>query len=123
MNKPRLKMVEIYHGKDVRWEGWYNLILDMENPEFNMSIAGPIDPETSSGILTAIKNHEQLLYEWWYVADEERYQLAQYIMSQEQPHKDHACSQCVGDGDLVKEGFVCGYHKAVEVVFNKLGDM
>ena len=65
-------------------------------------------------------NLAQKWYDGWRMADKERYQLAKYIMSQEQPHQDYACSQCVGDGDLVKKGFVCGYHKAVEIVFNKV---
>ena len=64
MDKPRLKMVEIYHGQDNRWKGWYNLILDMGDPELDRAIAGPIDPKTSSGILAAIKNHEDVLYDW-----------------------------------------------------------
>ena len=53
-------MVEIYGGKDDRWKGWYNLILDMGSPEFDKPLAGPIDPETSSDILSAIKNHEHV---------------------------------------------------------------
>ena len=61
MTKSRLKMVEIYHGKDDRWKGWHNLILDMENPEFNKAIAGPIDPETLSDIMAAIKYYENML--------------------------------------------------------------
>ena len=55
-DKPRLKMVEIYSGKDPAWKGWHNLVLTLGDPEEgSKSIQGPIDPETSSQILEAIE--------------------------------------------------------------------
>ena len=31
-------------------------------------------------------------------------------------HKDHACGRCVPDGEIVKPGFACIYHEAVDVL-------
>lgn len=50
----QLKMVEIYGGKDPKWKGWYNLILDLGGPEYDKPIAGPIDPETSAELKVSI---------------------------------------------------------------------
>lgn len=52
--KCKLVLVEIYKGKDPAWKGWHNLVLKLENNE-QKAIAGPIDPETSKEIMTAIK--------------------------------------------------------------------
>ena len=51
----KLKMVEIYGGKDLEWKGWYNLILDLGGPEHDKPLAGPIDPESSAELMVAIK--------------------------------------------------------------------
>ena len=51
----QLIMIEIYGGKDPEWKGWHNLILDLGGPEFDKSIAGPIDPETSEQLKASIK--------------------------------------------------------------------
>lgn len=51
----KIKMVEIYSGKDQVWKGWHNLILiDDKDKEFSKSIQGPIDPETSAEIKEAL---------------------------------------------------------------------
>lgn len=52
----KLKMVEIYRGKDPDWKGWHNLILDLGGAEFDKCIAGPIDPQTSLELLASIKS-------------------------------------------------------------------
>lgn len=52
--KPKLKMVEIYGGKDPAWKGWHNLILDLGNPGIDIPIKGPIPPEESFLILQAL---------------------------------------------------------------------
>jgi hypothetical protein len=53
--KPKLKMVEIFFGKDEQWKGWHNLILDIDGNVGNSKpIQGPIDPETSKQILDAL---------------------------------------------------------------------
>lgn len=55
----RLKMVEIYSGRNPAWKGWHNLVLDLGGPEFDKAIAGPLDPETSLEMKIAIKaGHE-----------------------------------------------------------------
>lgn len=52
----RLKMVEIYGGKDPEWKGWHNLLLLPSDKEGDHKcIAGPIDPETSLELITSIK--------------------------------------------------------------------
>ena len=51
----KLKMVEIYGGKDPEWRGWHNLILDLGGAEFDKPIAGPIDPQTSQELMVSIK--------------------------------------------------------------------
>lgn len=55
---PKMKMIEIYGGKDEQWKGWHNLILDLGGPEFDKSIAGPIDPETSAQLKEALGLNE-----------------------------------------------------------------
>ena len=55
MEYPRIKMVEIYMGKQEKWKGWHNIILELsDTPGDNKSIAGPIDPETSTEFKKAI---------------------------------------------------------------------
>ena len=51
---PRLRLCEIYHGKDASWAGWHNLILDLGGPEHDKPLAGPLDPETSEQVRAAI---------------------------------------------------------------------
>lgn len=53
---PSLKMIELYDGKKPEWKGWHNLILKLsDEPGEHKALAGPIDPETSLEIKTAIK--------------------------------------------------------------------
>lgn len=52
--KDHFRLVEIYKGKDPEWAGWHNLILCNGNEEENIAIAGPLDPETSTRIKSAI---------------------------------------------------------------------
>ena len=50
----KLEMVEIYSGKSKEWEGWHNLVLRLPDGD-SKAVKGPIDPETSNQILTALK--------------------------------------------------------------------
>ena len=57
---PRLKMVEIYGGKDDKWKGWHNLILELsEDAGDSKPIQGPIDPQTSQEILESMRTNEE----------------------------------------------------------------
>lgn len=47
------------------------------------------------------------------VADATELGRAQRRILQEPHRKDHACSQCVPDGEIVQPGFVCVYHVAL----------
>jgi hypothetical protein len=38
--------------------------------------------------------------------------MAKWIVNRGQDLRDHACRECVGTGDLVVDGFRCGYHAA-----------
>jgi len=29
---------------------------------------------------------------------------------------DHACRDCFPNSEIIKDGFVCGYHKAVQII-------
>ncbi len=51
----KIKMVEIYGGKDEAWKGYYNIILKLsDNPGDSKCIAGPVDPETAEEFKRAI---------------------------------------------------------------------
>lgn len=39
--------------------------------------------------------------------------MAKWIVNRGQELRDHGCRECVGTGDLVVEGFRCGYHTAL----------
>ena len=55
MATPKLKMIEIYSGKNEDWKGQHNLVLDVDgNASNSKSIQGPIDPETSKQLKLAL---------------------------------------------------------------------
>lgn len=55
MSDPKLKMIEIYGGKNEQWKGWHNLVLDVSDKAGDSkSVQGPIDPETSAQIIKAL---------------------------------------------------------------------
>lgn len=51
----RLELIELYKGKNPKWKGWHNLILNIsDKPGDTKVIAGPIDPETSKQLQVSI---------------------------------------------------------------------
>ena len=46
-----IKMIEIYHGKDPNWAGYYNLCI---NDDASSCIAGPLTPYESEPFLKMI---------------------------------------------------------------------
>lgn len=41
--------------------------------------------------------------------------LAKKLIQSYDGMPDHACARCVGEGDLVKSGWQCAYHDAVDI--------
>jgi len=64
----KFEMIEVYGGNDDRWDGWHNLILNVDGNAGNSKpIQGPIDPVTSEEIIKALD-----------INNESRMQRAQY---------------------------------------------
>lgn len=51
-----IRMIEIYHGKDEQWAGWYNLLI---NNEEGTPIAGPLNPEQAAPLLVLLDAVEE----------------------------------------------------------------
>lgn len=47
---------------------------------------------------------------------DDRAAMAGWIVTRGQDLRDHACADCVGNGDLVVKGWRCAYHTAVALV-------
>lgn len=42
--------------------------------------------------------------------------LARYLRTIGLRERDHACAQCLPASDVVIDGFVCGYHRALAIL-------
>lgn len=61
MEYPRLKMIEIYGGKNPEWEGCHNLcVAKSENIEDVNCVAGPLDTDISTDLLAIIDRETTL---------------------------------------------------------------
>jgi hypothetical protein len=48
---------------------------------------------------------------------------ARYVLIHLQNSVDHACSRCVGDGELVQSGFVCVRHQLIDFLSDETDTM